>query len=499
MATPVNPLFLKRMSMRERKKTQRRLKLSKIEPHDVEEGQNSKPTHRRKHHKQQHVHNEHVDKHTKNIDSQKRNNPNAIGTSFLSNEQLVTEDDGTDGRSSRGKDSSSCCGRFVRGLYWAISSSLGLMILLLCYSFIGAAIFQAIESPHEQQEKHEIINTREDIIQQIWNVTQENNMTRDQWRLFTLERLEEYEEQVSDAILHGVTSNTSVRVWDFWGALFFCATIYTTVGYGHISPATNGGRIATMLYSVAGIPLCLMVLTNLGKNLTSVLKWSWRTSRRYYYTRKCRRPEEKDDGLVKYEEVNLPLWLAMVIAITFSIMYILIGAIVYVQWETTWGYLEAFYFIFISISTIGFGDVLPEHPKFFLLSFLYIFIGLALVAMMINIVMETFSTTIDIAKVKIEEASKKVIGIDLNSSSSEYSDSDSDCLDSPGKNKDTKENNKSMDDQINEIMKVHCDKDTDDNTNVESVGPTKDVILTRENSKVASSEELSKDDDVGKE
>ncbi len=33
-------------------------------------------------------------------------------------------------------------------------------------------------------------------------------------------------------------------------------------GYGHIAPATTGGRIACMLYSIIGIPLCLIVLTD---------------------------------------------------------------------------------------------------------------------------------------------------------------------------------------------------------------------------------------------
>ncbi len=41
--------------------------------------------------------------------------------------------------------------------------------------------------------------------------------------------------------------------------------LYST-GYGHIAPATTGGRIACMLYSIIGIPLCLIVLADIGKS-----------------------------------------------------------------------------------------------------------------------------------------------------------------------------------------------------------------------------------------
>lgn len=219
-------------------------------------------------------------------------------------------------------------------------------------------------------------------------------------------------------------------------------------GYGNIAPVTDLGRGLCMLYAAIGIPLALLVLAEVGRRFTVFVKFLWAFVRRFYYTgswRKIRKPFRKtyvvkDDsrlGIKQKETVkgdsessksddsqsesgskdskklvygyevdenfNLPITVAVVILI----IYILLGAFMYTWWEK-WTYLESFYFVFISISTIGFGDVLPEHPKFFILSSVYIFIGLSLVSMCINVAIEFFSATADKAKEKMGEAKKKI-------------------------------------------------------------------------------------------
>jgi hypothetical protein len=55
------------------------------------------------------------------------------------------------------------------------------------------------------------------------------------------------------------------------------------------------------------------------------------------------------------DEFNLPISVAIVILL----IYIFVGAIIYWTWED-WGFFESFYFVFISMSTIGFGDFVPQ-------------------------------------------------------------------------------------------------------------------------------------------
>lgn len=55
------------------------------------------------------------------------------------------------------------------------------------------------------------------------------------------------------------------------------------------------------------------------------------------------------------DEFNLPIS----VAITILVLYIIIGAAVFNFFEE-WTFFESFYFVFISMSTIGFGDFVPK-------------------------------------------------------------------------------------------------------------------------------------------
>ncbi len=196
-------------------------------------------------------------------------------------------------------------------------------------------------------------------------------------------------------------------------------------GYGHIAPATDAGRVCCILYAIIGIPLCLIVLADLGKIFTRGLKYLWSFVRRFYYTGRCAKKSEaagataaggksaaqsrKDaaaaaaDVYVVDDEFNLP----PIVAVLIAAVYILLGAVLYIQWED-WSYLEAFYFLFVSVSTIGFGDVLPAHPRYFLLTSLYVLVGLSLVAMVINVIMDSLTSTITRAKETVADVGKTI-------------------------------------------------------------------------------------------
>ena len=58
--------------------------------------------------------------------------------------------------------------------------------------------------------------------------------------------------------------NHSKDLWDYSGALYFCLTIGTTVGYGDTAPSTFNGRLLFIFYVIPGICVCGAMIGEIG-------------------------------------------------------------------------------------------------------------------------------------------------------------------------------------------------------------------------------------------
>ena len=64
------------------------------------------------------------------------------------------------------------------------------------------------------------------------------------------------------------------KPWKFAGSFYYATTVLTTIGYGHSTPKTFGGRTFTILYATFGIPLGLVMFNSIGErfnNFTSIV------------------------------------------------------------------------------------------------------------------------------------------------------------------------------------------------------------------------------------
>ncbi|XP_060531000.1 uncharacterized protein LOC132704777 isoform X1 [Cylas formicarius] len=78
-------------------------------------------------------------------------------------------------------------------------------------------------------------------------------------------------------------------------------------------------------------------------------------------------------------------------AVCFLFVYLAAGAGIFVLWEEEWTFFDGFYFCFITMTTIGFGDLVPKKPKYMLLCTLYILVGLALTSTIIELVRRQYA------------------------------------------------------------------------------------------------------------
>ncbi|KAJ8304891.1 hypothetical protein KUTeg_018474 [Tegillarca granosa] len=186
--------------------------------------------------------------------------------------------------------------------------------------------------------------------------------------------------------------------------------------YGHISPKTVYGRLVCIVYAILGIPLFLTCLAVVGDALSLVF--------RYIYTNACcfgwcdrkhdvktsvlkqkkyrERREVKDRSFsgdrfatrnennkkLKMDDIvegNTDLPLTIVVIVLLS--NITAGALLFGYWEN-WDMMQSIYFAFVTLTTIGFGDVIPgtdfKDPMAKIqlaLGGIFMLVGLAVVAM----------------------------------------------------------------------------------------------------------------------
>ncbi|KAF4084377.1 hypothetical protein AMELA_G00127970 [Ameiurus melas] len=337
---------------------------------------------------------------------------------------------------------------------WTLFPHVVLILSLIGYAVLGALLFQVLEG----RSRNDTDEYRNFVLQVVATVRNHSDESEE----VLVGALEKKIRKDYQAVW-----SQSYKNWTFYGSLFFCCTVFTTVGYGEIYPVTRSGRAACIIYAMLGIPLMLLVISDVGdflamfvsngyqrlhsscKHVRSQL-WSLCRSRenrtlhnRIYsssqdiamskpldirdimltqssvkqksiqflknvaiferiiarekfgengpLTRTCSCPQLNQMPPVplgfkmwdfntigqEMERLNVPFLLILLVVFA----YILSWALILPLWETDLNWFDAFYFCFITLTTIGFGDIVPKHPKFFMLTFLFIITGMAIMSM----------------------------------------------------------------------------------------------------------------------
>ncbi|KAJ8985975.1 hypothetical protein NQ317_013858 [Molorchus minor] len=318
------------------------------------------------------------------------------------------------------------------------------LFIIMVYCGIGGIMFKFMEGSFENYYKCGVKRVKRDFIDLLW--VKSHNLREDDWKSLARNRLRIFEEELHNAHEAGMTSYSGQRSWSFLNAVVYSLTVVTSIGYGHLVPKTTTGQSVTIVYALIGIPLFLIVLTDFGKLFTRCIKFLWSFVRRLYYTGSCRRYRKtahmqqlSEDprhmtlrpwkgkylqhfpknpttpigsmgasvdtdtpttpALSNFEiddEFNLPITVALFILISYTV----VGASFYSMVEGM-NFFTSFYFVFISMSTIGFGDIVPKNRFCMILSIVYLVFGLALMSMCINVVQEKLSDTFKKASAKL--------------------------------------------------------------------------------------------------
>ncbi|XP_041980310.1 uncharacterized protein LOC121733967 isoform X2 [Aricia agestis] len=155
--------------------------------------------------------------------------------------------------------------------------------LVVAYCILGAVTFEKLESQHEREVKQNISQIRGNTTHSIWMMTNRvSYLNQANWTAEVVDMLRDFENSILlEMKVRGWDGNESTDhiQWTFTGALFYSIIVITTIGYGHIAPKTQTGKVVTIFYAILGIPLMLLCLSNIGDVMAS--------SFRFLYWRVC--------------------------------------------------------------------------------------------------------------------------------------------------------------------------------------------------------------------
>ncbi|XP_033977598.1 potassium channel subfamily K member 18 [Trematomus bernacchii] len=356
-------------------------------------------------------------------------------------------------------ESRKCAARF-----WKMFPHLLLCLSLVAYAALGALLFEHIEGGNMDPPNQEYQQFLQQIVTTVQNLSSKF--------LF-------YSDNVSSVLeeqMGGLKATwlQSPKKWDFYGSLFFCCTVFTTVGYGEIYPVTLKGKVVCVLYAMVGVPLMLLVTLDVGDFLAILMSrayvrihalfkilrshsWSpWKARKKreevssnlaleegtFFFSQDIVVREPLDIRQVLHSQADfrhksihlennkeifekilarekllrkgpllrtlscpeldrLPppprgyaIWdftglgngmekldvpFVLILFIVFA--YICLGGLILPLWEEQMKGFDPYYFCFITLTTIGFGDIIPQHPKYFMLTSLFLIGGMAIMSM----------------------------------------------------------------------------------------------------------------------
>ncbi|XP_041981146.1 uncharacterized protein LOC121734622 [Aricia agestis] len=218
-----------------------------------------------------------------------------------------------------------------------------MLALHIVYLLVGASIFYHIESPLELAQR------AEDKLErlEIQNLLYENYIPDDPDKQDSiLRKLSDY---CGKSMFNYTAEDEEPPLrWDFYHSFFFSYTVVSTIGYGNLAPTTHLSRILMIFYGLFGIPINGILLANLGEYFGMQLISVYR---------KYKKRNEKRADKLDFFFMNLGmLGQIFLYLIPGFLFFIFLPACIFVIFEG-WDYVAGVYYAFVTLTTIGFGDL----------------------------------------------------------------------------------------------------------------------------------------------
>ncbi|XP_035671212.1 two pore potassium channel protein sup-9-like [Branchiostoma floridae] len=164
----------------------------------------------------------------------------------------------------------------------------------------------------------------------------------------------------------------------FFESFFYMTSVFTTIGYGHITPITTFAKVFTAVSANFGIPLLIYILAIFGSKVSDLV-----LAGEDRFLRRVPGP---------YGRRTVTVMLVELFGLFFILM---IPGAIFAELED-WSFGDGTWYAFVSVTTIGFGDLvsgqryagveadpnLPAFNFYILCKVCYLLVGMTWVATM---------------------------------------------------------------------------------------------------------------------
>ncbi|KAJ6031395.1 hypothetical protein N7540_002127 [Penicillium herquei] len=192
-------------------------------------------------------------------------------------------------------------------------------------------------------------------------------------------------------ILSGSAVYAKVEGWRFLDAVYFADYTLLTIGVGNITPATHLGRGLLFPYAIGGIVILGLIISSIrtlmlergrqkladalaARTRKFLVKEATSDRKRLGGLVPDLRPNEEENPRDRQKREFITMrrirqlatvqhkWISLSMSLIVWMAMWLIGAVVFWQSELSqsWTYFESLYFAYVTLLTIGYGDIYPE-------------------------------------------------------------------------------------------------------------------------------------------
>ncbi|XP_034533018.1 potassium channel subfamily K member 1 [Notolabrus celidotus] len=216
------------------------------------------------------------------------------------------------------------------GLFLRVNALLFLLLCYLVFIVLGAAVFSAVERPVEEELRVEV--------EEVWSsFLRENPCVKE-------ERLREVLRRTLSAHHRDVPvlkeEEEEEKHNSFSSSLYFVIVTLTTMGSDSYTPKSEEAKLFCIFYCTLGIPLTLFLLTLLSNLLLPVL-----THAPLYHLH----------TLWGLPHAQAALLHALLLSMLVLCLLFFLPALLVFLMEPNWSFLDALFFCFLTLSTVGEG------------------------------------------------------------------------------------------------------------------------------------------------